>query len=158
MDQFVARGLALFVIFPSTAGPQPNGALSVDGRGRSEEAMDTGRGLLGSRSEKLAEGSSMLEPNMLKPRRRLASMFRAGAGAFPSLTSPAEPRVKKLGMFQLVEKLIRRGRLVVSSGSSVERGNDWLCPCFKLPKAGPSPCIVFPLARVNMSFTFPKPR
>ena len=120
----MARGLALFIEVPSIAGPHPNGALSVEGRGRSEEAIDTGRGLLGSRSEKLAEGSSMLEPNMLKPRRRLASMFRAGAGAFPSLTSPAELRERKLGIFQLVEKLIRRGRLFMTSGSSVDRGND----------------------------------
>ena len=140
------------------AGPHPKGALSVEGRGRSEEAIETGRGLLGSRSAKLAEGSSMLEPNILKPRRRLASIFLAGAGAFPSLTSPAELRDRKFGMFQLVEKLIRRGRLVRTSGSSVERGNDWLCPCFKLPSAGPSPCIVFPRALENISFTFPNPR
>lgn len=47
MDQFVARGLFLLML-PSTAG-HPKGALSVDGRGRSDDAIDNGRGLLGSR-------------------------------------------------------------------------------------------------------------
>ena len=49
-DQLVARGLFLLMTL-SCAGSQPNGALSVDGRGRSEEAIDTGLGLLGSLSE-----------------------------------------------------------------------------------------------------------
>jgi hypothetical protein len=123
----VARGLFLLITWPSVAG-QPNGALSVDGRGKSEEAMETGRGLLGSRSENRLEGSSRFEPNMLKPRLLLASRLRAGAGALPVAASPAgEFRVRKLGItFQPDEKEMRRDLFVIDSGSSVDRGNDAL--------------------------------
>src|SRR5271166_62284 len=77
-DQFVAKGLFLVPIPPSTAG-QPKGALSVDGRGNSEDAIGAGLGLLGSRSEYTDVGLSTFEPNILNPRRLLAT-FRAGAG------------------------------------------------------------------------------
>lgn len=49
MDQLVARG-ELRLIAPMSAAGQPKFALSVEGRGRSHEAMEAGRGLLGSRS------------------------------------------------------------------------------------------------------------
>lgn len=156
-DQFVARGLFLLTIWPSAAG-QPNGALSVDGRGKSEEAMDTGRGLLGSRSGNRDEGSSIFDPNILNARLLLASRFREGAGALPEEASPAgEFRDRKLGMtFQPDEKLMRRVLFVADSGSSVDRGNDWLCPYRRLPKAGPSSPDVLPRARAKVKM-FPKP-
>jgi hypothetical protein len=106
-------------MLPSAAG-HPKGALSVDGRGRSEDAIDTGRGLLGSRSEKVV-GSSMLEPNILNGRRLLAVEFRAGAGALPSTASLTAGPLKT---FQLEEKLTRRCLLLLESGSSVDRGNE----------------------------------
>jgi hypothetical protein len=83
---------------------------------------------------------------MLNPRRDLAPRFRAGAGALPAIGGPpvAEPR-RKVGMpHPGEEKLIRRGLLVAISGSSVERGKDWLWPCLSEPRDGPSSCIVFP--------------
>lgn len=49
-DQFVASGLFLVTTPPSAAG-QPKGALSVDGRGNSEDAIEAGLGLLGFLSE-----------------------------------------------------------------------------------------------------------
>ena len=143
-DQLVARGLFLLITF-SCAGPQPNGALSVEGRGRSEEAIETGLGLLGSLSEKIPV-SSTLELNILNPRPDLAPRFRARAGALPAVDGPPvpEPR-RKVGMpHPGEEKLIRRDLLVAISGSSVERGKDWLWPCLSEPNEGPS-CIVFPL-------------
>lgn len=147
IDQFVASGLFL-LRRPLSAAGQPNGALSVDGRGRSEDAIDAGLGLLGSLSEYTAAGSSMLEPNMLKPRRLLAA-FRAGAGAFPS----DPPRLRNGNPLQPVEKLVRRLRTANGSMSCSCLGNDWLCPAFKVPRAGPSSCIVFPrcLGKVKMS-------
>ena len=145
MDQFVASGLFLLRGPLSTAG-QPNGALSVDGRGRSFEPIDNGRGLLGSRSERTI-GSSMLELNILKPRRRLAPRLRAGIGPLPSVASLVVAlRWNKLGIFQADEKLIRRCLLLIASGSSADLGNDWLWPCLRVPRAGPCSCIVLPRA------------
>jgi hypothetical protein len=122
-DQFVARGLFLVPILPSAAG-QPNGALSVDGRGNSEDAIDAGLGLLGSRSEYTDVGLSTFELNMLNPRRLLAT-FRAGAGPFPSLTSPPAPlRLRKGKPPQPVEKLVRRFLTPRVSASSVCLGKE----------------------------------
>lgn len=118
--------------------------------------METGRGLLGSRSENILEvPSSRLEPpKMLKLRRLLVPAFRAGAGALPSAASLAEFREKRLGTQEPEDMLIRRGRSA-TSGSSVERGNDWLWPCLRLPKTGPSTSVLpRALGKVNM---FPKP-
>ena len=122
-DQFVARGLFLVTTPPSAAG-QPKGALSVDGRGNSEEAIEAGLGLLGSLSEYTDVGLSTFELNMLKPRRLLATL-RAGAGPFPSVISPPAPlRLRKDGKpLQPVEKLVRRFLMPSESGSSVCLGN-----------------------------------
>lgn len=82
---------------------------------------------------------------MLNPRRDLAPRFLAGAGALPAVDgSPvADPRRKGIPQ-PGEEKLIRRDLMAATSGSSVERGNDWLWPCLSDPRAGPSSCIVFP--------------
>lgn len=70
---------------------------------------------------------------MLNGRRRLAVEFLAGAGALPSTASLTAEVLKT---FQVEEKLTRRCLLPFASGSSVDLGNEWLCPDFKLPSAG----------------------
>ena len=150
-DQLAAKGLFLLIVVPSAAA-HPKGALSVEGRGRSEEAMDTGRGLLRSRSvNKL--GSSEPPPNIPKARERLLLLvgFRAGAGPLPSVASlTVWLRLNIFGTFQLDDRLVRRRLLTASvSGSSAERGNDWLCPCLRLPRGGPSCGIALPRAFEN---------
>lgn len=143
-DQLVANGLFLLATPPSAAAGQPKGALSVEGRGKSEEAIDAGLGLLGSLSEYTDVWLSILELNILNPR-RLVVMLRAGAGPFPSLTSPPGTlRFRKGKPPHPVEKLVRRFLTPSGSVSSVCLGKEWLCPGFNVPRAGPSSFMVFP--------------
>ena len=86
----------------------------------------------------------------------LLTMFRAGAGAFPSMVSVpgAVPRFKNrmfVGCIQLEECRLPLHRRAVPIGPSPEpsgswslRGNEWLCPAFKEPRRGGWSGNVFP--------------
>jgi hypothetical protein len=106
-DQFVAKGLFLLANAPSTAG-HPKGALSVDGRGNSDEAMEAGLGLLGFLLEYIEVSFSVLELNMLKPLRLVATLREWARPLLSGICSPETPRFRKGRPLNAVEKLVRR--------------------------------------------------